>query len=151
MITAILSPRRIQLFLLLGIVTIAIYFTLRLGCVIYSFYPLNSMAKAQVGQWEVRESGTKYLLKAVYSFETQGKFWNGTYTYKRRYFNEALAVADLKEKGKEPLIVWYNPKNPQNSALERDFPVGLLVRTLICYGVILYFIFLIKKIQSVDL
>ncbi len=150
MITTSLSPRRIQFFLFIGIALIALYFTVRLGGALYTYFPLNGLAEAKVNQWEVSESGSKYLLKALYSFEVQGKSWKGAFAFKRPYYNEALAVADLKDRSKKAVTVWYNSKNPQISALEREFPTALLIRVLICYGVVLYFFFLNKKIQSVD-
>lgn len=150
MIAASLSPRRIQFFLFIGIALIALYFTVRLGGALTTYFPINEMTDAKVNQWEVSERGSKYLLKALYSFEVQGKSWKNAFTFKRLYYNEALAVADLKDRSKKPVNVWYNPKNPQISALEREFPTALLIRALICYGVVLYFFFLNKKIQSVD-
>jgi hypothetical protein len=145
-----MSPGRIQLFLFLGICAMTLHFSIRLGVESSRYFALSAQARARISQWEIAEIKNKFALKANYHFEVKEKNWIGVSTLLPPYYlNEFAALAALKEKAKKEWMVWHNPKNPQISALEKGFPTGLLVRSLICYGVIIYFFCLYKKLARV--
>lgn len=145
-----MSPKRIQLFLLLGICAITLHFSIRLGADCFRYFSLKKEGRAQIRQWETIAVKDRFSLKASYVFETQEKTWPGEFTLSPPYYlNEISALSAIKEKAKEAWTVWYNPKNPQISALEKSFPTGLLIRSLICYGVLVYFFCLYKRLVPV--
>lgn len=145
-----MSPKRIQLFLILGVCAIALHFSIRLGIGCLHYFSLQKQAKAQISQWEIVEMKDRFGLKAKYGFAIQEKTWQGLFTLSPPYYlNEMAALSALKEKAKNSWTVWYNPKNPQISALEKSFPIGLLIRALICYGVLIYFFCLCKRLARV--
>ncbi len=140
-----LTPQRFQMILFGAVGLIACYFTFQAGSKIFTYLSLREQAPAQILQWEVEEVDGKYALKAVYSFDGN----RGEYRFNPPYYwNEPSAVAALKAKAKESLSAWYNPDNPSQSALERAFPRGLVFRLLICYGVLLYFFVLRRRIVN---
>lgn len=145
-----MSPARVQLFFFLGICAITLHFSIRLGGGLFHYLSFENSSIARVSQWEIVEIKGRYGLKADYTFEFQEKNWLGSFAFSPPYhLNEMAALAVLKEKAKEKWTAWYNHKNPQISLLEKNFPKGLLFRTLICYGVLIYFATLKRKMRSV--
>ena len=144
---SMLMTRRFQFALVLGAALITLYFTFNLSKELFSYLPLKAQAQARISQWEVEDVKGKFALKAVYSFEVKEKTWNGSTRFRPPYFwNEPAAIAALKAKAKESLSAWYDPQNPSRSALEKAFPSGLLFRTVICYGVLIYFLLLRPRV-----
>lgn len=145
-----MSPRRIQRFLLLGVCAITLHFTIRLAIDGASYFSLQKQGKAQISQWEIIPIKDQFAIKAKFEFEDKKKIWQGESTLKPPfYLNENAAISALKEKAKMNWVAWYSSKNPSVSALEKSFPWGLLVRVAICYGVIIYFICLYKRLSVV--
>ncbi len=143
------SKTRSLSFLLAGVLAIALYFTVRFGGAWLETWPLQAQAKARISQWEIEEVSGKFLVQAKYLF---GELpFEGSWQFKREYQSEAAAFASLKEMAKQEWVVWYDPSNPGRSALEKAFPFNLLFRMAACYGVAVYFGFLIRKIRSIDL
>jgi len=145
-----MSARRIQLFLMVGVCAITLHFSIRFVIEATHYFSLNSQAEALVSQWEIVEIKNRYAIKSNFEFEAKGKNWRGEFTLLAPYYlNEFAALSALKEKAKEKWSAWYNSSNPQISALQKSFPVGLLLRSLICYGVIIYFFCLYKRLVRV--
>lgn len=136
-----------QLFFFLGVCAITLHFSIRFGVGALHYFSLKNGSAAQIIQWEIVEIKNRYALKADYTFECQKKNCTGSFTLNPpHYLNEMAALEALKMKAKESWTAWHNPKNPQVSALQKDFPTGLLIRTLICFGVLIYFLNLKRKI-----
>jgi len=128
------------------------YFSIRTLGSLASFFTLKGAAPARISRWEVKETNGKFPLKGYYSFESDGVVWYGaTRLEEPWHHNEASAVAALQAKAKANWIVWFNPMDPSHSSLEKRFPSGLLIRTLLCYGVIFYFIFLFRRFAKNNL
>jgi hypothetical protein len=138
---------KIQIFFFLGVCAITLHFTILLGIEGARYFSLKEEAKAHIKQWEIEEIKNRFALKADYTFDSQGKSWQGSSTLlPPHYLNEMAALEALKGRAKESWTVWHNPKNPQVSALEKSFPTGLLIRSLICYGVLVYFVLLKRRV-----
>ncbi len=134
-----MSGKRVQLFLSLSVSVIALYFALRFGVDFLHFSSLKSRACAQISQWEIVNIKGLYGLKAEYSFQFQEKTWRGSSVLNPPYhLNDMAALLALKDRAKESWAVWYNPRNPSSSSLEKAFPYGLLFRALISTGVLIY-------------
>ncbi len=142
------SPKRIQQILILSALAAALYFSCLSASSLLGYFSLSGSAKGKIEQWEIEERKERFYLKAVYSFESQEKIWRDSFTFKNDYLNEFAALAALKEKAKQPQTVWHSAKNPSISALERNFPINLIIRTLACYVVSIYFFYLSKRIRS---
>jgi hypothetical protein len=141
---------KVQLFFFLGVCAITLHFSLLFGKDAARYFSLNERAKAHISQWEIVEIKNRYALKADYAFQAQKKNWTGSFTLPPPYYlNEMAALAALKERAKESWTAWHKGKNPQISALEKSFPAGLLVRMLICYGVLGYLLILKRKLEFI--
>ncbi len=138
-----LQADRFQKFLILGIALVAVYFTAQLVKEFFSYFPLKSKASASILQWEVEEIEGQFSLKATYSFEAKEKNWKNSFRLSKPYYwNEPAAISALKRLAKDDWSAWYSPKDPSSSALEKNFPSGLLFRTVICYALLIYFLLL---------
>lgn len=134
-------------FLILLGAAVSVYFSCRLAAPLLSYCHLTSQSEARIVRWEVNEIEGKFALKASYVFDAQGIVYSGASTLKRPWhLNEASAVAALKEKARLKWIVWFDPSKPTQSALEKEFPAGLMIRTLLSYSVLVYFIIIIRKV-----
>lgn len=140
---------KVLLFFFLGLGAITLHFSIRLGVDCLHYFSLKKGARAEIVQWEIMELKNRFALKADYTFKSQEKSWRGSFTLNPpHYLNEMAALSALKERAKESWTAWHNPKNPQVSALEKSFPTALLIRTVICYGVLTYFLLLKRKLKS---
>ena len=137
----------LPLFLLFSGASIALYFSFYLGNALFFYRSLTSSLPAQIRSWQVQESGGKFSICANYSFDFQGKSWDGSWVFpKPWHLNEPSAIAKLKDLAKEPWQVHFCPADPSRSALQNQFPVGLCIRTFACYGVLVYFVFLSRQL-----
>lgn len=132
---------------MLGVCAITLYFTVQLTLAGISYFSLKNRAQAQITQWEILPVKNQFALQATYRFKDKENFYEGVFTLTPPYYlNEGSAFNSLKEKAKSPWDVWYNPKDPRASALEKEFPLGLIMRTAVCYGVLIYFFSLYKRV-----
>jgi hypothetical protein len=145
-----MSPKKIELFMIAGICAITLHFTIRFGVDYFHYLSLKNKSTAKVYQWEIVQVKDRFALKASYSFDAQNKTYQGLFTLSPPYYlNEMAALSALKAKAKESWSAWYRPKNPQISALEKSLPVSLLIRSMICYGVLIYFFYFYKRLVRV--
>jgi hypothetical protein len=128
----------------------ASYFSFCTAGALIDFFTFKQAAFAHISRWEIKEAKGKFPLTGYYSFEVNGRVWHGaTRLAGPWHLNEASAVAALQEKAKANWVVWFNPNDPSKSSLENSFPSGVLVRTLICYSVILYFILFFRRFTKI--
>lgn len=147
-----LTPKRFYQFLLLAAGGLTLYFIVLFGVSFFHYFSLQDQAQARISRWEVVElKEDRFGIKADYSFQAQNKDWKGTYLLKNPYYlNEFAALSDLKKMAKQDWTVWFNPSNIQESALEKSFPFSLLIKSLICCALLVYFLFVKTKIQKLD-
>lgn len=139
-----MNPNRVQLFFFLGVLAIAIHFSILSIKEIFQYASLNKEAPAQIKQWEIIPLKNKFAIKADFSFEAAGKTWPGSFTFPPpHHLNEWAALAELKKKAKEPWISYYH--NPYQAALEKNFPTSTLFKTAICCAILAYFLSLRHK------
>lgn len=132
---------------MLGTGSLALFFSLQLVTTCYHYFDLKNQAKAHISQWETVEIKERFVLKANYTFSAKEKTWQASSILNSPYYlNEPAALTALKIKAKENWVVWYSPKNPSRSSLEKQFPLGLAIKTSICFGVLIYFLYLYKKL-----
>ena len=146
-----MSRQKIFFLVLLSIgIAISGYFSIRAASSLITFYTLKQTAPAQILQWEVKESKGKFPIKGTYSFQWDNKTWKGeTVLSKPWHLNEPAAIHSIQENSKHKWTAWFNPNNPLKSSLERPFPTGLLVRTAICYSILIYFLIIFRKISKI--
>lgn len=137
----------LPLFLIFSSASAALYFSLQLASVLFLYCSLTSALPAQIRSWQVQEADGKFSIRANYSFDFKGRPWDGSWVFpKPWHLNEPSAIAKLKELAQESWEARFCPSDPSCNALQREFPLGLCIRTLTCYGILVYFIFLSRKL-----
>jgi hypothetical protein len=131
------------IFLILLATLVAAYFSFQTASACFDFYTFKQSAPAQMTKWEIQEVRGKFPIKAHYFFEYHGNIWHGQTRFaKPWHLNELAALSVLEKMAKQNWVVWFHPNDPQKSSLEKIFPTGLFFRTLLCYGVVVYFLFI---------
>lgn len=129
---------------------IALFFSCRFALAYGSYLLLSARTEGVIQQWEVLDRGAGSAIRAHYQYQVGGKGYTGGYTFSKNYWNEGVAVQALKELSQTSKNVFYHPGAPERSALERDFPKGLLIKALVCWSVLLYFVLLSKKVNNIE-
>lgn len=125
---------------------IAILATLWFGCnVLYDlwiYWRLDQKTSARVEAWDVREiSSSQFAIEATYCFVAKEKEWKGKTVFQKPYhLNRPSVEKALKEKSKQPQMVWYNLSNPKFNSLERIFPYKKCFYTVVSLGVLVYYL-----------
>ena len=144
-----MTQRRISLLFFAGICAISLYFAVNLSLALYQYLSLKMEAKAQILEWETLPMKDRAAIKARYQFKYQDKIIRGEYTFPPRYLNEYAALEAIQIKAKEEQTVWFNPRGPKSSALQKNFPTSLAFKTIICLSVITYFFCVFKRFNRV--
>ena len=139
--------KKLLLPILLSLASLAsLYFSFVSLSSLFDFFHLKSQAPATIVKWEIKERQGKFPIYAHYFFETEGKVWTGvTVLSKPWHLNELAASQNIQKLAKQNFNVWFYPKNPKKSSLEKTFPTNLLIRTGICYSTIIYFLIVFRK------
>ncbi len=83
----------------------------------------------------------EYIPVAHYTYRVGIDEYHGVGSYKGVYArNQWGADLLLKELQSKEVIIWYNPKNPEHSALEKAYPLKELMYTVALCGLLIYFI-----------
>ncbi len=119
---------------------------------LYEYFNLTQTEVAQVRNWSVEEiKSGKFALIADYSFEKKGTTYTKHFQFKNPiYTNPYIAEDHIAKWKKERWQVWYNPKNPSESSLQKIFPFKEGIHLLLCIGVLLYFSWLRFYIRRVN-
>ncbi len=105
------------------------------------YFRLPAHTKAQIETWEVEERSSKFFLVATYFFEVKGEKYAGRCSLKEPAFlNRFSAEAELKRWESYRWSVWYNPKSPKISSLQKLFPYKRLTYALISFSLLGYFL-----------
>jgi hypothetical protein len=144
-----MTQRRTSLLFFLGICAISLYFAGNLSIALYQYFSLKMEAKAQILEWETLPKKDRVAIKTRYQFKYQDKIIRGEFTFPPRYLNEYAALEAIQIKAKEEQTVWFNPRHPKSSALQKNFPTSLTFKTIICIAVIIYFFCIFKRFNRV--
>jgi Protein of unknown function (DUF3592) len=100
--------------------------------------------------WTVQEqSSERFVLKADYSFEVDGKVYSGTHLFKDSPYRNAWGAEHaLIAYQNQSWHAWFDPSNPTHSSLEKRFPLKDCVYAITLLGIFLYFLFLSRWIEA---
>jgi hypothetical protein len=120
------------LFLILGSIALAS---------LYTHFTLSMRTEAVVDHWKViRKSSSSFPFRGSYHFEFQGKIYQGSSVLPPPYhLNRPSAERAMGPLQKKKWFVWFDPRKPSVSSLEKAFPTKKIVYALVALGVTLYF------------
>jgi hypothetical protein len=137
-INKILEKNWVFNFLVIFLVIIALFFNLKALINIYNFQRLNSFCKVNEVNFYVEEIKGKYKIAGSYRFESDKKTISGKNFFKESFLNQFAAQEAIKNLPKERLV-FFDPKHPEISTLEKSFPYKNVIYALIALGVAIYF------------
>lgn len=125
----------------------ALWFTGRGLYTLFEYYHLDKTSTAFIQKWEIEEKGSDISILASYTFDAAGKTYPGKTKFKEpRLLNRFAAEQELKTWENMTWTVWYNGKHPEDSSLERKFPLNLLIQAFLTLGVLFYFYYIKKSL-----
>lgn len=80
----------------------------------------------------------KFFLQANYTFTIEGKEYEGSTLLRSKLYRNRTS-AEQATATQEPLPVFYNPKNPAYSTLQKSVPFKECLYTAILIGLLVYF------------
>lgn len=113
----------------------------------YRYATLTEQTPVESIRWSIYSHDQEaFAPQADYTFTVDGQgysnkiIWNeGDY-----YFNPWALEKPLAQLANQEWKVWFNPKNPTYSALQKNFPVKECLSTVIIWMLLIYFIMLGK-------
>ncbi len=94
----------------------------------------------------------EYQVQAHYAYAIQEKTYQGfTVLTDTKYLNPWGAEQKIAALSKEPVPLWYNPRRPYDSTLQKYFPLKECISTALLWGLLFYFVWLgmyVKKYQG---
>lgn len=114
---------------------------------LWTYYSLGKYAPASVQEWTIEEIGSRCFVTAHYTFELQGKTYQGATRFKDPVFLNRFSAEEGVKKWRElSWYAWYNLQKPEKSSMQKLFPYKSCVYAAIILGVFLYLQALSRKI-----
>lgn len=130
----------VWLVILIVIVTLALWFVIRAGFGVMAYYQLSVHVPTSVERWSVKElSSDQFAVMAHYTYEYQGKTYQGSSQVGASYPNPWAASRAQKLFASEQWPAWINPKHPERPLLEKKFPYKRTISAAILIGLLIYF------------
>ena len=109
----------------------------------YQFLKLEAQTEATIEQFKVvKKSSSSYPIRGFYNFEFQGKTYQGSSLLLPPYhLNRLSAEKAISQLETKQWTVWFDPRNPSISTLEKALSVKKIIYALIALGVTVYFWF----------
>lgn len=129
--------------LLILIAGAALWFTTFALIDLWGYLRLKQHAPAHIQEWAVEGSGSKFFIKAAYSFESKNRKYEGACVLKEpQFLNKIAAETELKRWEQCAWSVWYDPSAPHFSSLQKLFPYKRVFNAAVCLALLGYFSFL---------
>jgi hypothetical protein len=108
---------------------------------LHSYFALSASKPISIDQWEIEEEkSSRMILFASYRFVFQGKTYQNRYRFPFIYPNKFLAMDDQKKGDAQGWHVYFNPRNPHISALQKTFPLKQGIYLFLSLSIFFYFI-----------
>lgn len=106
----------------------------------WQYMRLNEQIVAQNIQWTViSQNDESFIPLAHYSFSVQGKKYEGQTRWQESYLNQWAAEEAIVRLKKNPPLVWISSSSPENSSLQKEFPVKESLYSILLWMLAIYF------------
>lgn len=129
----------------LGAITlVVIWFTWGTVSKLSTYYSLQRNTKVVESEWSILKIDEDiYRVEASFNFIFNDQKYNGYEIFENpEYPNPWAAEQALKQMESKQWYVWFSPKNPHISSLEKYFPFKSALSTAVLWGLWIYFIWL---------
>ena len=119
---------------------------------LWRYVRLEKKSIAKIEKWKVVEKGSsKFAIKAYFSFENQGRTYQGKTTFSKPYhLNHLSAEKQIKNYTAQQWPVWYQQSHPEQCSIDRIFPFKKCLYSLMVLGVFFYFVHLRHRYLTRD-
>jgi len=127
-----------------------LYFCIRAYSAVHNYVGLSERAIARDVEWEVEEGRRGQLIPlGRYQIVVQGEKYEGESLLSSKKFLGRSAVDTVLDGLKEKRhLVWYNPRDPRRSALQKSFPFKECLSAVTLLGVFFYLVYIGYKVGS---
>lgn len=111
---------------------------------VYGYLQLSSSTDASATAWSVRkEEEGVFVPVAKYTYSIRGTFYKGETSFLSETANNSLAAEDVvQELATKMRTVWFSPKHPEYSSLEKKLPLKACIYAGILWALCVYFFWL---------
>jgi hypothetical protein len=122
---------------------LALWFIVKAGLAIFSYYQLSVQVPAKISQWSVEEiKPDQFAVFSTYTFDYKGKAYQGKSKVGNFYPNPWAANRAKGHFVEERWFAWINPKYPDQNQIGKTFPYKKAISAAILIGLLIYFSFL---------
>ena len=119
----------------------------------YHYLQLSSETEASATAWSIhKEADDEFIPLAKYTFQVRDNFYDGeTLLIEETTNNPWAAEESLKPLAAKKHHVWYSPKDPAISSLQKKFPLKECIYAGILWAISIYFFWLgvyVAKLQK---
>jgi hypothetical protein len=128
--------------ILLGVAALStLWFGKESAQAVWTYRLLKESGPGKISSWDIQElSPSKFALKAFYTYSVEGKEYTGETLFHSFYLpNVYAAESEIDHLNKRSWKVWYSPKNPSLSSLEKSFPYKAVTYLTISFFILIYF------------
>ncbi len=111
---------------------------------VLDYQALSKQAPVEVTEWRVIEVNESHFIpEATYRFTVGKEIYEGATGFELRSFrNEMSCLEDLARLKEKEWTVWYDPEDPNHSALDKWFPLSSAISGGFMLAIFGYFIWL---------
>jgi hypothetical protein len=133
----------VWLSLLLGVIVLASWFSFKAGYDVFKYAQLSEYAPIKIRRLKiVEQKHQKFVIIVFYSFEFQGRLYEGSGSFGSPYLNLWSAEKAAERVAEDLSVVWFNPKNPDYSTPDKKIPWKTTLSASVLLLMSIYFLWL---------
>lgn len=123
---------------------VVLWFSFNSSYKVYQWVTQTKSTKPLKIEWDIEQQASdRYMIVAAYTFKDKGKeVFGQTEFHSKKYKSIETAKHFIDEYSHNNWVIWYSPSQPQNSTINRFFPLKSCLYTAIVWCIFLYFIWL---------
>lgn len=128
----------------LGVVALVVLgYSIKTGIAVFNYEQQRVSTPPAGITWSAKKvAEDSYVLQADYQFYSHQILYQGKTEFPFSYRNAFAAELAGKEESSKPWRVWYSPSNPQNSTLQKQFPIKECFYGIVLWCLLIYFVIL---------
>jgi hypothetical protein len=113
------------------------------------FQRLDLRRPLQSVSWSVSPlSDEDFVITADYNYLLNETIYNGHATWDEHYLNPGAAEEKILKLSGRSQWVWIDSRNPENSALQKQFPIKQCISALFLWALFAYFLYMGSYVKA---
>lgn len=137
-----MHKNKIWIAFLITVAMAVLWFSASAAQLLYGYYSLTEEVPVEQVEWAVkRVYDDRHLIEGSYAFQVEGVEYEGKTLFSEPIYRNAWAAEQgLKELAAKKWVVFYIPKDPKISTINKEFPLKEALSAGVLWGVMLYFV-----------